>query len=191
MNPKLGILKTVVMIAGMSLVIISCASSKPPVCEDHPGWVEKGGGFFSGDRTTAIYGVGVANVNENTPISILRTAADARARADVAQAISMNVQTITKTYSSSVSDGERAEMEELIKNALIAFTKLQLTGAAIVDHHNCPRDQGYYALCRMAPEEFANTIRSIPGLDARAVDVIERNAQAMFDEMSRRAEQTP
>lgn len=175
--------------AGM-LLIAGCASTRMAKCEDHPGWVEQGGGFFGGDRDTAVYGVGVATNTGNTPISALRTTSDTRARADIASTILTNVEEMTKIYMGHVSDSEAEQYEEIVKNGLITFTKMDLVGAAITNHHNCPRDKGYYALARMDPGAFSDTIEKMQDLNDKAREIIEENSEEVFDEMAQRAGRT-
>lgn len=185
------ILLTLILTLGMLFLITACASTAPPVCEDHPAWVEKGGGFFSGDRGAVIYGVGVANVGENTPMSMLRISSDARSRADIAQTVKSSMEVLTKIYAGTVTQNQKGTYEELIRNGLITFTQMDLVGAAIVDHHNCPRDKAYYALARMDPTAFGDTFKNMQDLSNEVKDIIEQNSSAVFDEMARRSSQIP
>ena len=183
---RISIAATGIIIAAM-LLITGCASTRMAKCKDHPGWVEQGGGFFGGDRSTAIYGVGVATITGNTPISALRITSDARARANIASTILTNVEEMTKIYMNHVSDSEAEQYEELVTNGLITFTKMDLVGAAITNHHNCPRDKGYYALARMDPDAFNDTFEKMQDLNDKAREIIEENSEGVFDEMSQRA----
>lgn len=190
MKTKSGMINAMTLVF-MMVILAACGGTAPPVCEDHPGWVEKGGGFFGGDRGSAIYGVGVANVTPTSKISMLRIASDTRARAEIAQSIHSSLEVLTKSYSGHVAENDREHFEELIKQALLSFTKMDLTGAAIVDHHNCPRDRGYYALARMDAEGFTETFKKMNQVSKEVQDVIEQHSKEVFDEMARRSAQTP
>lgn len=175
--------------------VTGCASTRQskdipqPIETDHPGWVEKGGGFFPGDRGSAIYGVGFTDHAPNVGVAKLRTASDVRARAAVGAVISTHVEELTKLYQSYVTDASTSDVEDWMRQVTLEFTKANLSGVSLENHHNCMRDKVFYSLARMDFNTFNSSVEKMENLSQRAKDAIEEHAQKMFDEMAQRSGQ--
>jgi hypothetical protein len=182
------IVVTVIAVAYL-LNFSGCAGTHMAKCKDHPEWVEKGGGIYGGDRGSAIYGVGTANQTGNITSSLLKKAADTRARADVAASIMTRVEELVKSYQGYITDTEASEVEEWVRIATVGFTQMDLGFTPIVDRHYCPRDKGYHALARMDVSLFMDTMDEIEDLEnfsENAKSAIKEHAQEVFDELADR-----
>ena len=123
-------------------------------------------------------------------VTMDRTAADLRARADVARSINTHVTDLTKSYQSKITDASAEEVEEWVVTATKAFTEMDLVGAAIVDRHRCKRDNAYYSLARMDVAAYGRTIDAIERLSEKAREAIKEHADDVFDEMSKLSKQS-
>ena len=74
-----------------------------PVAEKAPDWVSKGSGAFKDGGQSVFYGVGIAQGIRNRALSV--TAADDRARAEVAKTMNSYVTVLTKDYMASTTAG--------------------------------------------------------------------------------------
>ena len=153
---------------------------------DHPVWVEKGAGFFLDGRGLAVYGVGGSRLTQD--VTLDRTAADTRARADVARSISADLTDLVKSYQKKVSDANASDVEEWVQTATESFSKMDLVGVEIIDRHKCKRDNVYYALARMNLASFNKTVDEIQALSGQAKKTIQQHAESVFEEMARRSE---
>ena len=73
-----------------------------------------------------------------------------------------------------------------MRSVALAFTSVDLAGVGLEGHHNCERDNVYYALGRMDLFLFKSTVDKIEALSERAKSTINAHADEMFDEMASR-----
>lgn len=167
-------------------VLLGCASTKT-VSSNRPEWVDKGGGFYTGDWGKVFYGVGAAsNINN---VSLRRNAADTQARADLARSFSTKIEDLIKIYAQSVSGGPQAQVseEQLVQQATRAFTSLDLTGAIIVDRFYDSAEKTQYSITKLDMEMFKNQIEKMQELSQEIKKLIEENAEAAFNELDEEA----
>ncbi len=109
------------------LVFIAGCASTPKTTKimGAPAWVLKGSGAFGGERGKVFYGVASAYGINN--FSLLRTAADNRARSEVAKVFQVYTASLMKDYMASTMAGdpkvssEEQHIEQAIKNFHDAF----------------------------------------------------------------------
>ena len=130
-----------------SLLVLACAflfmqcggkpkpidTMRPGKDPNRPGWVDKGSGFFDGDKGKAFYGVGAVSGLKN--VSLRRTSADTQARADIARVFKTHVADLVRIYQREVSDIDKSAAETFAEQATKGFTSMDLSGAQIVDRY--------------------------------------------------------
>lgn len=175
----------VAILLGLSLLACGGATQLTPT-KGRPEWIDKGGGFFSGDKGTAFYGVGAAS-NISIP-SLRRTTAEAQARADIARVFKSRISNLVKAYSRSISGGGDAanakeSMEQFAQEATKAFTSMELSGVLIVDRYYDEKERTQYALAVMDLAAFKDQVSQMRDLSEQAQEAIKANADEAFGEL--------
>jgi ribosomal protein S20 len=183
-------------VLGLLLVgVLACGGPPQPKqltpSSNRPGWVDKGGGFFTGDQGRAFYGVGAAS-NISSP-SLRKVAAESQARADIARVFKSKVDNMVKIYTKSVSGGPSAgdakeSAEQLAMEVTKTLTSLELTGATVVDRYYDPQERTQYALAVLDLNAFKDQISQMEGLSRQARAAIEANADEAFAELDRESD---
>ncbi len=147
-----------------------------------PDWVVKGQGAFN-DR--AFYGVGSAVGIRNS--SLLRTAAENRARAALADTFDTYVKKLYKDYQESATTGDMSKSSETqyIEQALKNITKMSLQGSAIVDRWQNPNNGEMFALAKIDLEHFEKNLQQYNDLSKEIRDQIKEQAEKSFDELDK------
>ena len=179
----------------MPFVILSllygCAAKKEivPAKPAKPAWVEQESGAFVVAGKQVFYGVGVADRIKS--ISLIRDAADADARAQIALQFKTCVSRLFKIYTASTSGGEAglSSEEQHANTALQEFTNVTLSGVEIIDHYKDTETGAYYSLARMDFTAFRDSMNDFLNQDQQLSDkvrdsIVER-ADAAFDGMDR------
>ena len=180
-------IRTLTVMVGSGLVLLACGGpSQLTPTKGRPGWIDQGGGFFSGDQGRAFYGVGAAS-NISNP-SLRRTAADAQARADIARVFKSKIGNLVKVYSQSTSGGGDAanvneSTEQFAQETTKAFTSMDLAGAQIVDRYFDTEERTQYSLAVMNLDAFTDQVSQMEALGAKARDAITANADRAFREL--------
>ena len=148
-----------------------------------------GGGFFSGDRGQAFYGVGAASNISNA--SLRRSVSDTQARADLSRVFQSRISNFIKIYSRSISGGpeEPESAEQFAQEATTAFTSMDLSGSQIVDHYFDTQEKTMYALAMLNAESFRTQVEDVADLNQETREYILENAEKAFDELERNEEQ--
>lgn len=175
------------IIVGLALLIGGCSSSKETIkttIDGHPAWIEQGGGFTKEGSGYIVTGVGTADNRGNISVSMLRTMADTRARADIVQTLNNNLQNLNKIYEGLIKQADVAEGEEFAVTGIKSFSEMDLYGATIIDHYDNKDDHTYYSLASMNIEEFSKLIDNMKKLSEKAKTVIKEHAEEVFQEMN-------
>lgn len=109
-----------------------------------PDWVYKP---LSAFKDGNIYGVGIARGISSK--SLLISTADNRARANLASTMKTYVAYMAEDYERSTSAGGRELYEQDVTNAIKSFTRMELSGAVIVDRWQDPSDGTLYSLVKL------------------------------------------
>lgn len=181
---------TFILLLGLVL-IAGCAGTKKitattPIQElKAPEWVLKGSGAFGGERGKVFYGVASATGIKN--YSLLRAAADNRARNDVAKIFQFYTASLMKDYMASTMAGDvkvTAE-EQLVEQAIKTVTSMTLPGVEIVDHWQHPATGEFYALARLDLGAFKDNFEKVKELDAKVKDYIRKNAERLHEQLEK------
>lgn len=168
------------------LAAVGCGGRKVagPVAEKAPDWVNKGNGAFKDGGQGAFYGVGIAQGIRNRALSV--TAADDRARAEIAKIMNAYVTVLTKDYMASVTAGDmsKSSEEQMVSQTMKEFAKFTLHGAVIIDHWKDPSDGTMFSLCKLDMAAVQKTLEDSKELDAKMRDYVKANADKAFDELS-------
>ncbi len=181
---------SLMLMAGMML-ITGCASTQKvttttPIQElESPEWVMKGSGAFGGEKGKVFYGVASAYGIKN--FSLLRSAADNRARNEVAKVFQFYTASLMKDYAASTMAGDPdvTSEEQHVKQAIKTVTSMTLSGVEIVDHWQHPASGELFALARLDLNSFKDNFDKVKDLDRKVKDYIKGNADRMHEELEK------
>jgi hypothetical protein len=150
-----------------------------------PAWVSKGGGAYGGERGKVFYGVSSAYGIKN--FSLLRSAADDRARNDAAKVLQFYTASLKKDYMASIMAGNPnvTSEEQLVEQALKTVTSMTLSGVEIVDHWQNPETGELFALARLDLNAFKDNLERMRDLNEKVKEHIRKNADRLHDELEK------
>ena len=148
-----------------------------------PEWVMKSSGAFQDSNGKAFYGVGSASGIKN--FSLQRTAADDRARNDLAKVFEFYTKSLTKDYMASTTSGDFATTseEQKIEIVLKTITSASLTGVLIIDHWEHPGRNELFSLARLDLVSFKKNLDEHKELSSEIREAIKERADKLHEEL--------
>ena len=149
-------------------------------------WVDQGGGFFSGDKGRAFYGVGAASGMSNPAmVAHRRNHADMQARTNIAKTFKTHVTDLMKSYSRVIGRDNKASFEQFSQQVTKGFTDLDLKGTPVVDRCWEQSEQTQYSLAVMDIAAFKDTLKKMQGIPADAQKIVADHAEAAFEDLDK------
>lgn len=148
-----------------------------------PKWVVKSSGAFKDSNGRAFYGVGSASGIKN--FSLQRTAADDRARNDLAKVFEFYTKSLTKDYMASTTAGDfsKTSEEQNVEVAIKTVTSATLTGVLIIDHWEHPARNELFSLARLDLESFKKNLDKHKELSQAVRKAIKERADKLHEEL--------
>jgi hypothetical protein len=170
---------------GTGLLVAGCGGDQVKVDggPNGPAWINKGANAFDDGK---FYGVGVDTGTSN--VSLRRSAADAKARAELAKQFSTKIKALIKTYDASTQDSDAEAAESHRQEAIKAFTQMDISGAQICDRFYSKDDRTQFSLACLDPDQFGAQLDQMKQLSGRAKQIIRANADKAFRELDAEAE---
>jgi hypothetical protein len=183
----------IVFVSAVVLGLGACAKKTPepkPIetiasgaLKGAPDWVIKG---CAGKQMAC--GIGACGGSRN--ISLMRSTALTRARADLAKNMETDLKVLNKSNQATVTGGEKygtaASDEQLSQETIKEFTHTTLTGTEQIDAW-VGEDGTYWALVSINPDKFRESVSKMKNLSENMRNVIEERAQKAFDELDEEA----
>lgn len=178
------------LIVGLAFAA-GCASTKPmtaatPIQDiKSPDWVRKGSGAFGSDKGKVFYGVGIASGIQNP--SLLRSAADNRARNELAKVFQFYTASLMKDYMGATTakqPGVSSE-EQLVEQAVKTVSGMTLSGVEIVDHWQNPATGDLYSLARLDLSAFKDSLEKAKELDEKTKEYIRKNSDRLHEQLEK------
>ena len=172
-----------------ALPLIACGGSQqvtapPPPAFETPEWVTKGSGAFGGEKQV-FYAVGSKSGIKNR--SLLRSAADNRARAEMQKLFETYTASLMKDYAASTTAGDfsASSEEQHVEEAVKTFAAGTLNGVQIVNHWEHPVDGTLFSLARLDLDGFMSMLDRSKELSAKVKDRVKRAAERSFADLER------
>ena len=148
-----------------------------------PEWVMKSSGAFEDSNGKAFYGVGSASGIKN--YSLQRTAADDRARNDLAKVFEFYTKSLTKDYMAHTMAGKMntSSEEQKVDVAIKTVTSATLTGVMIIDHWEHPGRNELFSLARLDLISFKKNLDEHKELAKQVREAIKKRADALHEEL--------
>ncbi len=148
-----------------------------------PEWVNKGTAYVNDKDGRLFHGVG--SVSPMGDVSLQRSTADDRARAEVARIFSSYLDVVSNDYQSSAKSGDNKISEESISRQIKNLTKVNLAGAKIVARWKDKKTQTVYSIAELDMKQVKNTIGTAQDMNDNVRRYVESNADNIFDKISK------
>lgn len=140
-----------------------------------PDWVNEGSQTVDNNEGRLIHGVGMAPVMGD--ISLQKSTADNRARAEVARVLSSYIDTVSKDY--TASSGGEADLN--VEREIHSTTQLVLSGARILGHWKDEDTNDVYAFAELDMDAVESMLTTATSLSDAFKKYYKENSGANFD----------
>lgn len=179
-------LTAVVVMAGCGKDVTTPDEQLPNEFAGAPSWVLEGCSAYWGDDGGArLCGVGDAKIGRS--MSIARTKATSRGRAEISRSLETKVKNMIKDYQEQVTDGESEMTAEQFSSTTVSLSKATLNGTTIQKTWVSQTGQ-LYILVALDVESFENSVREMDEMNDKLRAFIEARAKKSFTELDEQME---
>ena len=179
-------LATVVATAGCGKDVTTPDEQLPNEFAGAPTWVLEGcSAYWGDDDGVRLCGVGDAKIGRS--MSVARTKATSRARAEISRTLETKVKNMLKDYQEQVTDGETEMTAEQFSSTTVSLSKATLNGTSVQNTWVSPTGQ-LYMLVALDLESFENSVRGMDEMSDRLRTFIEARAKKSFTELDEEME---
>jgi len=151
-----------------------------------PNWVLEGCSAYWGDDGGArICGVGNAKIGRS--MSIARTKATSRARAEISRTLETKVKNMIKDFQEQVTDGESEMTAEQFSETTVTLSKATLNGTTVQQSWISGTNE-LYILVALDVEAFENSVKQMDEMSDKLRSFIEARAKKSFTELDEEME---
>jgi ribosomal protein S20 len=151
-----------------------------------PNWVLEGCSAYWGDDGGArICGVGNAKIGRS--MSIARTKATSRARAEISRTLESKVKNMIKDFQEQVTDGETEMTAEQFSETTVTLSKATLNGTTVQQSWISGTNE-LYILVALDVEAFENSVKQMDEMSDKLRSFIESRAKKSFTELDEEME---
>ena len=188
-------IRSFLTVAALAVVAVTAGCGKDVSTPDEqipsefagaPDWVLSGCSAYWGDDGGArICGVGNAKFTGN--MSITRTKATSRARAEISRTLETKVKNMVKDFQEQVTDGESEMTAEQFSSTTVSLSKATLNGTQQQDTWISPSNE-LYVLVALDVAAFENSVREMDQMSDKLRTFIESRAKKSFTELDEEME---
>lgn len=169
-------------------VAISACSSTTKVESDlglksAPDWVNEGTNILNDKSGRLFHGVGSSSPTGD--MSLQKSVADDRARAEVARVLSSYLDVVSNDYMSAAKTGTTNITEEAVSRQIKALTKVNLTGAKIIGSWRDPKTNIIYSIAELDMNHVKSTLAGTQDMNEDLKRYIENSADNIFDRVAK------
>jgi len=175
-------------LVGVTMVLLlSACGGKTTVESDMnisgaPDWVNEGTNILKDKDGRLFHGVGFAP--QMGDMSLQKSTADNRARAEVARVLSSYMNVVSKDYVESVGTGDQQELSQAVSHDIENITKVNLTGAKIIGNWRDEKTNTIYALAELDMKHVKNILDNVESMNQGFRKYIETQGDNIFDRMA-------
>jgi hypothetical protein len=179
-------LAVVVATAGCGKDVTTPDEQLPNEFAGAPVWVLEGcGAYWDDDDGARLCGVGDAKIGRS--MSIARTKATSRGRAEIGRTLETKVKSMIKDFQEQVTDGESEMTAEQFSTTTVLLSKSTLNGTSIQETWISQTNQ-LYILVALDIEAFENSVREMDEMSSQLRAFIEARARKSFTELDEEME---
>lgn len=177
-----------VLVSFFLIGVVSGCSSNTKVESDlgvksAPDWVNEGNQALKDKNGRFFHGTGSAP--RMSDVSLQRSTADNRARAEVAQIFSSYMSVLASDYSSSLSGDNESINEQAISRTVENATQLNLVGVEIIARWKDKKTGVLYSLAELDMKKFKTVTSAAEKMNVGFKAFVSDNADNIFDSMSK------
>ncbi len=167
---------------------ISACSSTTKVESDlsikgAPDWVNEGTNILNEKDGRLFHGVGSASAMGD--MSLQKSVADDRARAEVARVLSSYMDVVSNDYMASAKAGGANNNEEAVSRQIKALTRVNLSGAKIIGSWRDTRTNIIYSVAELDMKQVKSTLAGTQDMNDDLKRYIETSADNIFDRVAK------
>ncbi|OIR05602.1 hypothetical protein GALL_123460 [mine drainage metagenome] len=174
-------------IAATVLFIAACSSTTKVESnlgiKGAPDWVNEGSSVLNDKDGRLFHGVGSASPMGD--MSLQKSVADDRARAEVARVLSSYMDVVSSDYMDSAKSGGANVADESVSRQIKNLSKVNLTGAKIIGSWRDPKSNIIYSIAELDMKHVKDTLSGVQEMDSDLKRYIETHADNIFDRVAK------
>jgi len=171
----------------LSALIAAC-SSTPKIESDlgikgAPDWVNEGTQVMNDKDGRLFHGVGSASPTGD--MSLQKSVADDRARAELARVLSSYMDVVSSDYMAAAKAGGTSVAEESVSRQIRNLSKVNLTGAKIIGSWRDPKTGIIFSMAELDMKHVKSTLNGVQDMNSDLKHYIETQADNIFDRVAK------
>ncbi len=147
-----------------------------------PDWVNKGTSYVNDKDGRLFHGVGSASPMGD--VTLQRSTADDRARAELARIFSSYLDVVSSDYQSAARSGDSKVSEEAASRQIKNLSKVNLAGAKIIARWQDKKTNIVYSIAELDMKQVKGTVSAAQDMNADMRRYLENNADNIFDRVT-------
>lgn len=148
-----------------------------------PDWVNEGTNILNDKGGRLFHGVGSAPPMGD--MSLQKSTAENRARAEVARVLSTYMEVVSSDYLASSGSGQNAVAEQSVSREINAVTKINLAGAKVIGYWRNKRTNNIYAIVELDMKHVTSIVSKVDKMNESLRSFIINNAENIFDRVAK------
>lgn len=171
----------------LTVFLLACSPGNTKVESDlgfegAPDWVNEGTNMLSTKEGRVLHGVGSAPPLGD--FSLQKSAADNRARAEVARILSSYMEIVSRDYISSGKAADQGFTEQSISREIDNVTRINLTGARIIGSWKDPETGTIFSIAELKLDQVKDLLEGVEAMNAGLRDYMNNEGDAIFDRVA-------
>ena len=176
-----------ILISLLAFAVSACSSTTKVESDlglkSAPDWVNEGTNILNDKDGRLFHGVGSASPTGD--MSLQKSVADDRARAEVARVLSSYMDVVSNDYMASAKAGGANVTEEAVSRQIKALTKVNLTGAKIIGSWRDPKTNIIYSIAELDMKHVKSTLAGTQEMNDDLRRYFETSADNIFDRVAK------
>jgi len=148
-----------------------------------PDWVNEGTNILNDKGGRLFHGVGSAPAMGD--MSLQKSTAENRARAEVARILTTYMEVVSSDYQAASGSGNNAVAEQTVSREINAVTKINLSGARVIGNWRDKRTNTIYAIVELDMKRVKNITSKVDNMNESLRSFIINNADNIFDRVAK------
>lgn len=171
----------------LALAVTACSSTTKVESDlgikGAPDWVNEGTNILNNKDGRLFHGVGSASPMGD--MSLQKSIADDRARAEVARVLSSYMDVVSNDYLAEAKAGGENVSEEAVSRQIKALTKVNLTGSRVIGNWRNPKSNIIYSIVELDMKHVKNTLATTQSMNEDFKRYIDISAENIFDRVAK------
>lgn len=148
-----------------------------------PDWVNKGTAYVANDDGRLFHGVGSAGPTGD--VSLQRSVADDRARAELARIFNSYLDVVSADYQAAARSGKEMQADETMSRQIRSISQLNLSGARIVARWQDKKTGTLWSIAEIDLKQFKDALSAAREMNADSKRQVIEQGENVFDRISK------